>query len=197
VDHETRQIRLYYHGSETSTEIETPQCTRVALSSDGLNFTAQPQVLGIAYFRLFQWDGYHYALAMPGLFYRSDDGLSDFEQGPLLFTMDMRHSALKLDGHMLSVFYSNVGDCPECILRSTIDLRPDWQSWTASEPTVVLEPELDYEGGNLPRVPSERGVATEPVCQLRDPAIFQEADRTYLLYSVAGEQGIAIGEMQG
>ena len=30
---------------------------------------------------------------------------------------------------------------------------------------------------------------------LRDPAIFSEDDRTYLLYSVAGESGIAIAEI--
>jgi len=60
---------------------------------------------------------------------------------------------------------------------------------------VVLEPELDYEGGNLPRVPSKRGLVSEPVCQLRDPAIFSENGRTWLLYSVAGENGIAIAEI--
>jgi hypothetical protein len=35
----------------------------------------------------------------------------------------------------------------------------------------------------------------EPVCQLRDPAIFREGDRTYLLYTVAGERGIAMAEL--
>jgi len=59
----------------------------------------------------------------------------------------------------------------------------------------VLEPELPYEGGDLPRVPSVRGLATAPVCQLRDPAIFCEYDRTYLLYAVAGESGIAIAAL--
>jgi hypothetical protein len=34
------------------------------------------------------------------------------------------------------------------------------------------------------------------VRQLRDPAIFEEDGRRYLLYSVAGEQGIAIGEFR-
>jgi hypothetical protein len=34
-----------------------------------------------------------------------------------------------------------------------------------------------------------------PVRQLRDPAIYQEDGRTYLLYSVAGEHGIAIAEL--
>ena len=33
------------------------------------------------------------------------------------------------------------------------------------------------------------------VNQLRDPAIFEEDGRIYLLYSVAGESGIAIAEL--
>ena len=109
---------------------------------------------------------------MPGVFYRSRHGLSGFTEGPTLFTRNMRHTALKLDGPILSVFYTNAGDCPERILLSTIDLTPDWHSWVASAPVVVLDPELDYEGGHLPRVPSVRGLVSEPVCQLRDPALF-------------------------
>jgi hypothetical protein len=35
----------------------------------------------------------------------------------------------------------------------------------------------------------------QPVNQLRDPAIFEEDGRIYLLYAIAGEQGIAIGEL--
>jgi len=62
-------------------------------------------------------------------------------------------------------------------------------------PIVVLEPELDYEGWGLSLLPSVRGLAHEPVCQLRDPAVFEEANRTYLLYSVAGENGIALAEL--
>ncbi len=194
VDHTQRQLRLYYHGSDTPSGGGGEQATRVALSADGLHWTARPETLGRPYFRVFHWDGYHYALAMPGVFYRSRDGLSDFVEGPTLFTQDMRHAAVARDGPLLSVFYTNAGDCPERILLSTIDLTPDWQRWQASAPRVVLEPECDYEGGNLPRVPSVRGLSSEPVCQLRDPAIFREHGHTYLLYAVAGERGIAIAE---
>jgi hypothetical protein len=34
------------------------------------------------------------------------------------------------------------------------------------------------------------------VNQLRDPAIFEEDGRVYLLYSVAGEAGIGIAEIE-
>jgi len=195
VDEARREIRLYYHGSDTATGGGGEQSTRVAVSPDGLLFTAEPEKLGLPYFRVFGWDDYHYALAMPGVFYRSRDGLHDFERGPSRFTRDMRHSALRLDGSTLSVFYTDVGDAPERILLSTIELAGDWRGWTPSAPVVVLEPELAYEGAGLPRAPSVRGLAAEPVCQLRDPAIFREGGRTYLLYSVSGERGIAIAEI--
>ena len=68
-------------------------------------------------------------------------------------------------------------------------------AWRASEPVAVLEPEMGYEGANLPLQPSARGWAPEAVRQLRDPGVYREEGGTYLLYSVAGEQGIAIAEL--
>lgn len=195
VDQERREIRLYYHGSDTVTGGGGEQYTRVALSKDGLHFKARDEKLGLPYFRVFRWQDDYYALGMPGVFYRSRDGLSPFEKGPTVFTRDMRHTALKVEGKTLSVFYTDVGDCPERILLSRIDLARDWQHWEPSASEVVLEPERDYEGTNVPRVPSVRGLAKGPVCELRDPAIYDEGARTYLLWSVAGERGIAIGEL--
>jgi len=191
VDNEKREVRMYYHGPTTG-----GQKSRVAISKDGIHFTARPEILGAPYLRVFRWGGFYYALGMPGIFYRSKDGLSNFEQGPTLLTENMRHSAFKLDGNRLSVFYSDIGDCPERILLSTIELTPDWMTWKASEPVIVLEPEMDYEGADLPLKPSRSGWAPESVRQLRDPAVFREEGRTYLLYSVAGEQGIAIAELK-
>jgi hypothetical protein len=43
---------------------------------------------------------------------------------------------------------------------------------------------------------STRGLVTESVNELRDPAIYEEDGAFYLLYSVAGEQGIAITRLQ-
>lgn len=191
VDNDNQEIRMYYHGPVS----EGVQRTRVAISKDGINFKALPEILGVSYFRVFQWGGYYYALGMPGIFYRSVTGLSTFVRGPTLFTKDMRHSALKLDGNTLSVFYSIVHDSPERILLSTIELKPNWMTWKESEPAIILEPERDYEGVNLQLEPSIRGWAPKSVRQLRDPATFRENERTYLLYSVAGEQGIAIAEI--
>ena len=191
VDIENRQIRMYYHGVVA----KGIQRSRVALSEDGIDFEAREELLGNSYFRVFHHGGYHYAIGMPGVFYRSKDGLTEFVEGPTLFTENMRHCAVRLAGDTLSVFYSNAGDCPERILVSEIDLTPDWMAWKESAPSLVVEPETDYEGADLPLEPSQRGLTEVRVRQLRDPAIFEENGETYLLYSVAGEAGIAIAKI--
>jgi hypothetical protein len=180
IDHEARQIRLYFHGADNPTQSGQPQYTRAALSADGLHFEARE----------------YYSIAMPGVFYRSRDGLTGFETGPTLFDPNMRHAALLVRGNRLLVFYTQVGDVPERILLSVIDLRPDWTDWKPSTPVVLLEPEREYEGGNLALRPSVRGLAPEPVRELRDPAVFEDADDLYLLYTVAGEKGIAIARIR-
>lgn len=195
VDHERCEIRMYFHGSNTQTKEGGPQSTRVATSAHGLDFKAREEKLGDAYFRVFRWLDHWYGLAMPGQFYRSHDGLANFERGPKLFTPRMRHSALKLDGNVLSVFFTNIGDAPERILLSRIRLLPDWQDWRETEPVTVLRPEFPFEGGDAPPEPSIWGQCDDIVCQLRDPAIFREADRDFLLYATAGESGIGLAEI--
>ena len=191
VDHETRRMRMYYHGRHN----DGRQLTRVATSSDGLNFTAHEELLGPPYFRVFTYADAWYALAMPGVLLRSADGLTDFERGPTCFNTNMRHSALLHRGDTLHVFWTQVGDAPERILHSTVALGGDWQQWNNTEPTEVLRPERAWEGAGLPTEPSRRGSIMRPANQLRDPAILEEDGKAYLLYAVAGEQGIAIARL--
>lgn len=192
VDHDARRIRMYYHGLERFAE----QVTRVAVSDDGLSFEAREEVLGPSYFRTVEIGGWTVAMAMPGRFYRSRDPLSGFEPGPRLFGPTQRHAALLLRGDVLWVFHTNVGDAPERILVSTIDTRAPFEDWQASDAVEVLRPERAWEGSELPVVPSLRSVAPNAVNQLRDPAVFVEDGRTWLLYAVAGESGIGIAELQ-
>lgn len=199
-----KQIRMYFHGpvppeNDTLSElaIEHPivghQRTLVATSTDGIHFTmAHEQVLGSSYFRVWQWRDDWYALGMPGMVYRSSDGGLTFEIGPSLFNENFRHAAVRLDGDTLNVYYSQVGDCPERIVLSQIDLTTGWGNWQATPPIDVLRPEHAWEGAHEPLEPSVRGLARQPVNQLRDPAIYEEDDTQYLLYSFAGEQGIGL-----
>ena len=145
--------------------------------------------------RVFDHDGWTYAMAMPGQFYRSADGFTDFEEGPLLFNPGMRHAALLTRGDTLCVFWTQVGEAPERVLFSTIELADDWMSWQESDAVEILRPEHDWEGADAPLEPSMRSVAYGHVNQLRDPSIFVDEQRTYLLYAVAGESGIAIAEV--
>lgn len=215
IDNENKQIRMYYHGYESPVFVETPtdqlsdpdystglrqrgtpQLTRVSLSEDGLNFRPQNEILGNSYFRVFYYHDYYYAIGMPGVLYRSKDGITNFEKGHSIFTPQMRHCALKLDQNILTVFYTNAHDCPEQIYFSNIELDNDWSKWKESDPIVVLKPEMQYEGANIPMVPSARGAIMDKVHQLRDPAYIKTNNKEYLFYCVAGEQGIAIAELQ-
>jgi hypothetical protein len=167
----------------------------LAISRDGLNFEGAPEVLGRPYFRVIEHGDYHYALSMPGFMYRSKDGLSDFQEGPRFFNDNMRHNALLIRDNTLHVFWTQAGHAPERIFLSTIDMTGDWMQWLESEPVEVLRPETEWEGAELEVAPSRRGHIDERVNQLRDPTIFEEDGKVYLLYSIAGEHGLAIAEL--
>ena len=192
VDDKSKRIVMYFHGLESYAE----QTTRVATSTDGINFSVLPEILGSSYFRVFQHDEWNYALAMPGQLYRSKDGLSGFERGPILFNPNMRHSALFIHKRALQVFWTEVGHTPEAILHSTIDLSSEWMDWKESSPVEILRPEFSWEGCDAPLAPSVRSTAYGHVNQLRDPAVYVENEIIYLLYAVAGESGIAIAQLE-
>jgi hypothetical protein len=192
VDDRARRIVMYFHGLDGVSR----QVSRVATSPDGIRFEARPEVLGRTYMRAFDHDGYTYVMAMPGQLYRSRDPLGGFEEGPRLFNPSMRHAALYLRGETLFVFWTQVGDAPERIYVSTVDVSGDWAGWVESEPVEVLRPEHPWEGADAPVAPSVRSTAYGHVNQLRDPAIFEEGGRVFLLYAVAGESGIALSEVR-
>jgi hypothetical protein len=205
VDETNRRIRLYFH---CPAALAQGQKTFVAVSRDGLRFAASPRVLGIFYWRVFRWRSWWYAMAKGGLLYRAADELGPFEPGPNPFPggarrdeafndAGPRHVAVQVTGDALRVYYSNIGDAPERILRGTIALSDDWSSWRTSEAEEVLRPLAGWEGAGLPLRPSSSGPANGRENAVRDPAIFVEDGTVYLLYSVAGESGIAIARVRG
>lgn len=222
IDEDRREIRLYVHAPTTANMIRhddpnyhalvesSIQESFVSVSKDGLNFQILPDIIGNStgardrswYLRLWKWNGYYYAFARGGSpMYRSGDGIhfemaahSPFDKSPEL--KKIRHTALKLDGNVLTVFYSRMGDTPEHIMMSKIVLGPNWEDWTASKPVDVLFPETGYEGVGLALKPSQPGMTGDRLRELRDPAIFREGNKTYLLYTVEGEYGIAMAELE-
>ena len=107
----------------------------------------------------------------------------------------MRHNAVKIDGDILTVFLSRGGDLPEHIMCAQANLAGDWKTWRLSPPVTVLLAAMDYEGGKMPLgAPTNQGMQKMPrplFRELRDPCIFRDEGKTYLFYSVAGEDGIA------
>jgi hypothetical protein len=194
IDDQNEEIRIYFHGLVE----DATQLSRVGISSNGIKFTVLPKIISAPYLRVFALRGIYYGIAMPGLLYRSPDGIRDFEVRPKpLAGSDMRHTGLWLEGDTLYVFWTRVGDSPERILCSSMNVGSnDWGKWRLSEPVEVLRPELTWEGANLPSQVSLRGELTRRVNQLRDPFIFLDEDQAYLLYSGAGEDGIGITSIE-
>jgi hypothetical protein len=202
VDETRREILMYFHcpaGSAGGVDIGQ-QWTFLAVSRDGLRFQADTQPLGPAYFRVFRWNGYYYTVVRAGVLLRSPDMRTPFEPGPTLIAGSadqlLRHAAVDVRGDVLRIYYSRIGDRPERILLSEVRLSADWSKWRASAPVTVLSPDQAYEGADRPLEVSRPDKAPGRVRQLRDPAIFQEGPRTYLIYSIAGESGLAIAELR-
>ena len=204
VDEGGRQLRLYFHCPIGGADSE--QKTFLALSGDGLTFTSGTTALGDAYFRVFRRPDAWYALAWGGRVFRSPDGQQPFTPGPSPFVLSPRgalsdspgprHVALQVRPGHAWVYYSSIGDEPERILRRRLDLRGDWKAWTVGPVEEVLRPGTPFEGADLPVVRSRVGAVTGREHALRDPFIFEDDGRTYLLYSVAGESGIALAELR-
>ncbi len=199
VDRDRQQILMYFHGLLPDGE----QMTRVALSRDGLSFEVRPALLGPAYFRVFRYGEWSYALAHPNLILRSRDGLGEFEPGPTPLDPATRHTAACVRGNILHVFWTRIGDRPERITHATLALTGDgrdwrdWRDWRLSQATEILRPEHPWEGGDLPPVPSKPGAVNGPVNALRDPCVFEDGARSYLLYAGAGESGIGLAALTG
>lgn len=195
VDDDKQEIRMYYHGVVDG----SLQMSKVALSKDGLNFTPEEGILSLPYLRVFEYRDQYYGLAMPGFIYRSDDGLKDFEvRKRWVFDPKSRHYGIHFDGTDLYIFHTKVGDAPEVIYYTRMDMSSaDWDDWTTETLRELMRPELDWEGANLPVKPSMRGESGIPVNELRDPDVFKDADgQLYILYSGQGEQHIGIARLE-
>lgn len=200
IDEEQREIRMYFHGVSDPDPFEQPtQSTCVAHSFDGITFAARPDILGPSYFRAWQWGGFWYAFSLGGMLWRSKDGLSPFAPGPRPdgLKASIRHLAVLLKGNRLWIAWSAVGDAPERIHIGSMILSDDWATWRVEGIRELLRPQHKWEGATLPVAPSCPGIRTEPANELRDPGFFSEADCDYLLYSAAGESGLAIARVDG
>jgi hypothetical protein len=148
-----------------------------------------------SYLRVFSWNGETYAMGRLGVLAKAKNPEPVFEMGPNPFRDGpyagrVRHVAVTVRGNSLLVFFSAIGDAPERILFSKIDLNGDWAQWKASAAVEVIAPREHYECAGLPVKASKAGESEGPENALRDPALFEEGGKVVLFYSVCGEQGI-------
>ena len=195
MDHDNQRILMLYHGQRDSLS----QITGIASSADGISFTTTGKTVAGVYMRHFQYRDKHYLLGSQGILFRSDTLLGPYQpRDRSLFEPDIRHAALLLEADSLMVAWSRVGEAPEKILLSQIDLLPaDWNHWRATEGVELLRPELSWEGADMEPLPSLRGEMVMVANELRDPYLFKDQDGSkYLLYVGAGEQAIGIASLE-
>ena len=192
VDSGGQRIVMYYHGLESWGK----QSSRVAFSKDGINFDANDEILGSSYLRVVPFSDRFLGHTMPGRFYESAKWEGPFIEQKRHFNQNCRHSALLSVGETLFVFWTEVGIAPEHIKVSWFNQSLPYWSWKQNDVGELLRPELEWEGANSPLEPSIRSVAYGVVNQLRDPAIFVDDGRVFLLYAGGGESAIGIAELE-
>ena len=124
---------------------------------------------------------------------------------------DPRHSGTYTRTHIdpddtnVYLFYTARDDTPESIFLTVIDTNngsTEPSQWRAIGQRMILQAELDWEGGDLPATTSVNGAQIN-VNQLRDPLIFeddqgtedQSDDKLYLFYTGEGEEAIGFAEL--
>ncbi|MHA1371876.1 MAG: hypothetical protein ACTSWN_00260 [Promethearchaeota archaeon] len=201
IDSQKREIRLYFHANirGTGKYADQNQMTFLAISKNGIYFEIRPEQIGPFYMRLLLHDGMFYSIAKNdnknAILLKSNDGLHEFERGPT-FEPNYRHGTLLKKNNTLHLFYTRAREIRESIRHAKIDLVGDWKAWTPSDAEIVLEPEMPWEGANLPPTRSRHGSARHPMNALRDPFIFEENNKLFLFYCVKGEKGIAVARVK-
>ena len=210
-------------GDKAKEEEEAGQRTSVAVSTGGIHFQPLEVNIGPAYLRLFRHGGNWCALnghgdLLCGASLRQPFQLvariigDDIKQridpvrlgepgaraerpasGPDRYAI--RHVGVDIAGRDLLVYFSCVGHRPERIFCTRIERKPDPAQWRAAGVQEILRPEHAWEGVDLPLAYSQGGRSRAWENGLRDPAIFVEDGRRWLLYSTAGEHGIGIAEL--
>ena len=191
IDAPARAFRMLFHGMAGNGE----QVTYLAASPDGLDWQVQGRPITETYLRRFEHRGTTYAMARLGTLLRQR-GHDRWERGPAPLKGTPRHVAVRVVGNHAHVFFSRIGDAPERIMHTRLDLRRAMMNWQAGEETEILRPELPWEGAGEPITPSLIG-ATGFVNELRDPDVFSFEGRTYMIYAGAGESALGLAELTG
>jgi len=199
LNHE-RIIRMYFH-----TYLDNKQKTLAAISKNGLLFEVRAgPVLGKAYFKAIQWRQQWVGIASDGRLYGSPDGIKPYipiDNAPCIVdklpkpNASLRHCALRGGTNWIEIYYTLIGDCPERVWRCRISVTDDGK-WVYGPHEIILEPKYWWEGAELPKVASKKGMALAMENGVRDPAIVELEANAFITYAVAGEAGIGVALLE-
>ncbi|MBL6782601.1 MAG: hypothetical protein ISQ21_06135 [Alphaproteobacteria bacterium] len=192
INHSRQQLGMVFHGLDHDGEQRSLQ----ASSDDGLVWSIAHKRINQTYLRMFDYNGDQYALALGGQILRQSAS-GDIAFGPYAFPSGHRHAGVLVRGERLHVIWTKVGDAPESLLHSVIDLSREWHQWTAQNTVTLLAPERDWEGVNTPITASDIGIAAPNERALRDPYLFETDGRVYVIYAGGGESALGIAVIDG
>lgn len=181
------QLIMLYHGG-----FRSGQHTFKAISSDdGLTFKSDDSTIICSFYaRRFIFNNKEYIISKNG---NIDCNLYRIINGEVKLIGSLidkcRHTSVYVMNDHLYIFYSKIGDAPEHIRYMKVD-----SNWNVISSNEIMRPSYDWEGAAHIKVSSQPGKATN-VHQLRDPYVFNHLGQLYLLYSYAGESGIAIAQL--
>ena len=193
VDAQQHLLIMYLHGLDHDGEQRSLRAT----SRDGVKWCVDLVRIEQTYLRAFRYCDTIYAMGWGGqiLKHRTDGG---FDLGPWSFGhIGLRHAGVMVRDSVLHVVWTRIGDAPEHILHSTIDLSGDWLNWRAVNATTLMVPQYGWEGVDVPISPSEIGGLTVREHALRDPYLFLDDGHVYLAYAGGGETALGLAEVSG
>jgi hypothetical protein len=157
--------------------------------------------------RFFQYDKCAYAITKGGNLYQNSGGgatgswnsLGNIDTGQSNREVmhnrpgSIRHLAIINYKEHVFVFYSRIGDAPERIYTSNLFMFSELPR--LAHEMEILRPIYKFEGSECKLEGSAPGQSIKFENAVRDPYVFEEEGKYYLFYTIGGESGIAICEL--
>jgi len=205
VNKKEKQIYIFTHSHSRS---KIGQWTYLSNSKDGINFSKKfNKPLAPFYLRFFYHKKYYYGIVKGADLWRSRNINIKFQQCQNLLTRkksktnlhnkngSIRHLGILKKKNYLHCVFSKIGDKPERIYYTKIHLSKNYLNWKFQKIKEILRPTFPYEGSKLKLKKSKAGDAPRGENALRDPYLFVDGKKTYLIYCVKGEKNFALCEI--